>query len=457
MPEVKWNGNNALVITESVVCSYESVMSPRDLDTKRIEKETLGWTGSYYHLDGYTVYPYGSSNDLPKIIHDVVTNNNIAPGMLTKQTQLLWGKGLKLYTEDYENGVLIRNWDKHPEIQSWLDSWDADDYIMRCAIDYHPMSTAVTKVRLDRGGRIGRVPKIASLEHMNMNRTRKAKVSSVLGSKATHCVYTMDLIESRHYGSDYAVYPLFDFKKPLASKTSVFFSNMYSFLSDYYTVPDIYGSLEWLRRSTAIPLILEALSFNGLAAKYHVTSPHKFWIDAESRLKRIAEDANKIYKDQDLINYKTEYLRKVTSVLSGESNTGKLWHTVDYIEVDGHNIKEQGWKIKEIKQNTKEFIQSQLLVSDESRRGLTAGLGIHQALGAAGEKGKTDSGGEQMNAIKNYLATGIDIPEMVVCKALNYAIKTNFPGTSVRAGFYHVEPQREQDISPSKRFKEKIG
>lgn len=458
MTNIEWFGDNAIMSTEAVVCSFETVDNPRDLDANRIERESLDWTDQDYQINGYTVFPYGSSDNLPKVIKDVVCNNNIAPGILTKQTQLLWGKGPKLYIEDYdENGVLVRKWGKHKEIRDWMNSWDADDYLLRCATDYHPMSTAVTKTYLDKSSRLGRKPKIAKLEHMNMNQSRKAKVTTAPGRIPTHCMYTLDVQESRQLGVDYKVYPLFDFKNPFKSKSAVFFSNLYSFLSDYYTVPDIYGSLEWLRRSTAIPLILKALSHNGLAAKYHVISPQAFWDKAEEDLRAKAVKYNKEYKDSDLLKFKTAHMRKVTKVLSGESNTGKLWHTVDYIEIDGNNILEHGWKIKEIKQNTKEFIQSQLLVSDESRRGLTAGLGIHQALGAAGEKGKTDSGGEQHNAIKNYLITGIDIPEMIVCKALNYAIQANWPGTEVRCGFYHISPQREQDITPGNRLTNNVG
>jgi hypothetical protein len=73
--------------------------------------------------------------------------------------------------------------------------------------------------------------------------------------------------------SPYKVYPLFDFSNPFANPNSVLYSNMYSFCTDYYTVPDLYGSLEWLNRSTSVPLIFKALSKNSINLKYHIVSP----------------------------------------------------------------------------------------------------------------------------------------------------------------------------------------
>ena len=81
---------------------------------------------------------------------------------------------------------------------------------------------------------------------------------------------------------------------------------------------------------------------------------------------------------------------------------------------------------------------------------------MHPALGGAGESGKSDSGSEQLYALKNYLITGIDIPEMIVCKALNYAIKANWPEKEVKIGFYHIAPQREEDTTSTDRVKNKV-
>src|SRR5699024_5897119 len=117
--------------------------------------------------------------------------------------------------------------------------------------------------------------------------------------------------------------------------------------------------------------------------------------------------------------------------------------------VNGNNIMEQGWESKESPVNLKDLVMSNIEINREAARAVAAGVGMHPALGGAGEAGKADSGSEQLYALKNYLVTGIDIPEMIVCKALNYAIKANFPNSNLKIGFYHIAPQREQDVTSS--------
>jgi hypothetical protein len=450
-------GDNAIIHADDVSFTFESVENPRELDDKRSEKSSLEWTDQDYQLSDYTVFPFGATNNLPKEIKEVVQNNYIAPGILKKKSQLLWGKGPKLYKESFKDGVLIREWLDDKEISEWMDQWDAETYLMQACVDFHHVESVATKFFIDKSSRLGLASKFAKLEHVNINKARLANKSTVSNSKATHCIYLLDQRESQLLQADFKVYPIFDYINPFQYITAIHYSNMYSFCSDYYTVPDIYGSLEWLRRASAIPLILKALSKNSINLKYHIVSPNEHWEKQRELIKKDCEQKKIEYKESMLRAYKKDYLREITRVLSGEDNTGKFWHTIKYLEVKGNNILEHGWEIKEIKQNIKDFVSAQIQISDQSNRAVAAGLGVHQALGGSGEKGKTDGGGEQLYALKNYLATGIDIPEMIVCKAINYAIKANWPTKAIKVGFYHIAPEREENITSSKRFKEQVG
>tara|TARA_R100000306_G_C4379581_1_gene143528 strand:+ start:4077 stop:5453 length:1377 start_codon:yes stop_codon:yes gene_type:complete len=449
--------NGGLVTTSEASFTFEAVDNPRDLDNKRNEGKSFDWTSQSYELQGYTIFPYGKTDDLPREIRDVVLDNNIAPGILRKKTQLLWGKGGLLYTEEFdEKGKLYRKWVKDNEISDWLYSWDADTYITKACVDYDYAEGVGTMFKLNRGPRIGGRPFIAELEHRNLIEHRLAKESSDKGKKATRCIYTPDNTDPHTLGNEHSVYPLFDFRDPFKYKNAYFYSSMYSFCSEHYAIPSIYGSLNWLRRSTAVPLILEAYIKNGINVKYHVISPAKFWEKMEDELKEKCRLDNKKYDASMLLTERTKYLRKVTKALSGADNTGKFWHTVKYVEVDGNNILEHGWEIKEIPGKIKDLINGNLEIGREANRATAAGVGMHPALGGAGESGKSDSGSEQLYALKNYLITGIDIPEMIVCKALNYAIKANWPEKEVKIGFYHIAPQREEDTTSSDRVKNKV-
>ena len=133
------------------------------------------------------------------------------------------------------------------------------------------------------------------------------------------------------------------------------YSNKSSFCTEYYTVPELYGSLEWIRRSTAVPLIFKALSETSINVKYHIQSPQFFWDDAIEKIKEDCTNRGVDYKDEYFLDYQKSYLKKITRALSGQQNVGKFIHTTLKLEVDGTNLLEHGWSIEPIDQNAKDF------------------------------------------------------------------------------------------------------
>ena len=217
-------------------------------------------------------------------------------------------------------------------------------------------------------------------------------------------------------------------------------------------MPDIYGSLEWLNRSTSVPLIFKALSKNSINLKYHIISPQAFWDKKESNIKDNCVKAGVTYKNSMLLDYQKQFLEKISVVLSGDENTGKYLHTTKSFTAEGTNLIEHGWEIKVIDQNIKDFVAAQIAISERADHALSAGLNLHSALGNVSQSGKSDSGSEQIYALKTFLQTGIDIPEMIIMKAVNYALKVNFPNKKLKLGFYHETPEKEQDIAPKNRL-----
>jgi len=452
MRDIEFHNNNAIVNVDDVAFTFETAENPREFDKYRTPQETLDWTNQEYQIGNYRVFPYGSNNDMPKVIKDVVQSNSISPGMLTKKGQLLWGKGPQLYREVLKDNRLVREWVQDSAVQNWLESWDYLSYLEKTKEDYTYIQGCFTKFYLARGVRISK-PSIAKLEHISPEEARLATDRNITDYKPKYCIITDWNFKRVASVTDYDVYALFDFLKPFEHRNAILYSNKYSFCSDYYTVPDLYGSLEWIRRSSAIPIILKALSKNSINLKYHVISPAKFWEQAKKELEDKAKDENREYNASELINYKKNYLRQISKVLSGDDNTGKFWHSIKYLEIEGHKLIEEGWEIKEIKQNIKDFVAAQILISDQANRMVAGGVGLHAALGGAGESGRADSGSEQLYALKNYLQTGIDIPEAIVMKAVNYALKINFPSKGLKLGFYHDIPEKEEDVTSSKRIK----
>ena len=200
-----------------------------------------------------------------------------------------------------------------------------------------------------------------------------------------------------------------------------------------------------------MPLIFKALSKNSINLKYHIISPQKYWNIKEDEIKENCTKKQIQYKSEMLIEYQTEFLKKMAAVLSGEDNTGKYLHTSKILEINGTNLLEHGWEIKVIDQNIKDFVEAQIQISQRADRAVASGISLHSALGNMSETGKVDSGSEQVYALISYLNTGIDIQEMIIMKAMNYALKANFPDKNLKMGFFHNVPEKQQDTTPGNR------
>ncbi|MBW3519499.1 hypothetical protein [Flavobacterium sp. NKUCC04_CG] len=441
---IEYVRDGAIITTEKTVFTYEERSLPNELSMPIIGSQQ-------YFIGDYIVHPYGYNNDLPLEIRNVVQNNYLAPGLLSKKTQLLWGTGPQLYTNIIREGKVYKEWVEDQEVSDWLDSFDAENYLLQSCIDFNYIEGIFSKIIQGKGGRIGK-NKIAGLEKINPNEARLATHKSKGNfKKADSVIITNYKFSTLDSIVNYKRYPLFDFTKPFEHRFTVLYSNMYSFCTDYYTIPDLYGSLEWLRRSTAVPLIFKALSENSLNVKYHIISPHEFWIAKREELKNKCTSLGKNYKESMLEEYKEKLLNQISKVLSGDSNAGKFWHTTKSFTVEGTNLLEHGWEIKAIDQNIKDFVAAQIKISQRADHALSGGISLHSALGNVSESGKSDSGSEQIYALKNYLQTGVNIPEMIVTKAINYCIRANWPNKKLKLGFNHEIAQKEQDIEPSQR------
>jgi len=451
--DIEYVGRDAIVQTPTVAFTYQVSESPRDFAKQQARVNNLDWSERYDLIGDYRVYPYGCNNDLPDIIKDAVQENYMAPGIITKKTQLLWGSGPLLYKEEFNaEGLPVRKWQADKEVTDWLKSWDYHNYIIKSITDYNHIQGVFTRFETSKGGRVGS-PTIAKLVHAYADRNRLASLKNSPSKEATHVVASECSFNTINPLNDYKVYKLFDFNNPFAEKNSVLYSNMYSFCADYYTVPDLYGSLEWLRRSTSVPLIFKALSKNSINLKYHIVSPQAFWDKKAEIIRSNCTKAGVVYLDSMLLAYQKEFLEKISVVLSGDENTGKYLHTTKTLTVEGTNLLEHGWEIKVIDQKIKDYVDAQIAISNRADRALSTGVGLHSALGNVSEGGSSDSGSEQIYALKNYLQTGISIPEMITLKAVNYAIQANWPDKELKLGFFHMQPEKEQDVSPKNRIK----
>lgn len=399
-----------------------------------------GFVSSY---DGWNVFPYGENNDLPMKIRNTVYANSIVPGILSKKTGMNWGKGPKLYKEKFDDaGNLTRLYQDDNEVKEWLDTWDWEKYILKCAVSFSHIESYYTKIPFKRSFKLGEDPKVHSLIYIEPNKPM------VVGRKRTP---THIMLEKEDVFGEYEVFPLLDKFTPNKTGVSVLYSNLPSFCSDFFSIPQILGSIPWIETSTNVPKFLNAMMKNSINIKYHITSPQEYWIAKRKEIQDACLAEGKPYREIMLKTFKRNMLKQIEKVLSGLENAGKFWHTEQVLKVEGANLIELGWKISTIDDKSKETVTSQIAIARMADQSSATGVGVHSALGNLGEQGKNGGGSEQYYALNNYMQTGIDIPEMVIMEAMNYALKINFPKKDLKMGLFHDEPKRQEEMSKEER------
>jgi hypothetical protein len=408
----------------------------------------LTWEDMPLTVGQFKVIPFGFDNQLPIEIRETIGKHNLAPRIFTKRKFLTWGNGPILYTLKLEGGKIVKEYIEDKEVLNWLKSWNYERYLQAAIEDFNHTEGHFTKVQMAKSFRLGK-PFISSLEHLSVNICRLGYRLLDQEEKPTHV-----LVGKWHKMSwkDYKAYHLLDKSNPTEHRTSVSYDNLYSFATDSYSQPDVVGSLPWIRRSIAIPVILQALSENSLHIKWHVISPAKYWDEMRSRMQQECSLKGQLYNEQMLEDRKEEIFGQLSEMLSGEVNVGKFWASEKVIEVIGTTVAEHKWELIPMDQKIKDFVDAQLAIASAANFQTIAGLGLHQALANIAAEGKSDSGSEQLYALKNYMLTEVALPETIITQTLNQAIAINWPNKNIKVGFWRDMPEREQDVTSKDRI-----
>ena len=411
---------------------------------------TTGWESDPETVQGKEIVPYGTNNNLPIEIRNVMDENNLAPGILEREIGLLYGMGPQLYRDVWEDGEYRKEFDTDPKIWTFLHDFDLTRYLMATMTEYKYLKAHFTKFYLNRGARIGRSAKITKIENV-------PAVDARLGWVKTRRLEDVKQIYTGDYENNCAdgirTFPIFDPKDPFARPVSMFYHNAYSFARNFYPVPGYYGTLNWIKRSSDIPQIIKYLTDNSLNIGYMVYSPQAYWDKKRDMLEEQYADKDPAYYNKKLDELKDEIFNKLAEVMSGKKNVGKFFESVVFFDDEGNECK---WKVEPVDHKTADFIKAQLDISKKADSATTSGIGLHPALSNIMVDGKLSSGSEMLYALKLYLASDIAIPESIIMQGINYAIRANFPNTDMKLGFYHKIVLKEEETNPDKRTKNNI-
>lgn len=398
-------------------------------------------------IAGFDIIPWGEQNNYPDQLREILDDNNLTPEVLNKQTQLLWGQGPALYKTVFEDGKRRIIWGNDPSIETWLKTWDWQDYLLRSATEFRTINGHFTKYIRNRGPRIGNPGLIAKLEHVSSVFSRLEWPDQ---NWMVRGIIVGDFDQPWRLGLK--AYPVFDPADPFANPISMRYSNLYSFALDHeYSRAPWHGTINWIKLSSSIAKLLTAFNSNSAAIKYHVKVPALYWEQKKELLQAQCIEKNVPYNDKMLEDLKDKTFAKVTEALSGAEKVGKMITSDDLYDGDSNSY--VGWKIDVLDQKVKDFIDAQINISSRAAFETTSGIGLHPALSNLSKDGNLPSGSEQLYAFKLYLSTGVDIPQSIVTKDINLAIQANFPGNEWRIGFYHDNVLTEEATNPEDRVK----
>ena len=443
---VKRHDGSGFVKTKNCVHSFEitgAVTRTSSVNNSNPLVNTDAWDEKAITIGKVKLIPRGEKNNMPEETRNMLEKSNMAPPTINRNKNLLFGDGLMTYEMDYESGIPIRKYVEDNEIESWLDSFDATNYIDGVLTDYFSENKYSTMMKRNVGHHIGGSKFITELEHkMNLEvypewPDEKGRIRNIyIGSYTNFSVFNLK------------GYPAFDPKNPLKHPWSILYLNNYAYGRNKYSPPAYHGASNWIKVGSNVPLILLSLDDQMLTLKYHIKTPISYWDNKREDIKLQCVEKNIIFTESMLDDLKDEMFENIGDLLSGVDNAGKFL-TSEYV-VNNYG-KLEGWEIESVDMKVKDFINAQLAIAKRSDLEIASGMGISPALSNLSMDGNMSSGSEQLYALKMHLGTDTALNEIKTLKALNTAKKVNFPNNKRMIGYFHKIIKKEEDITPGSR------
>lgn len=408
------------------------------------------WRTKKIRVNGVDIVPMGANNDMPGDVQRLLDNFYGGEGIMGKIQGLQWGEGPRFFEDaiDEENNKFYRKWIIDDKIQPDLERWDYREMMLRCMVDLIHMQGFFVKFVRNRGPRIGASGKTLRLEHIPYQKCRLEYPDQQHDDPQNVFVGDWPFPDP----DTMMKYPVFNPLDPFKYPVAVRYYNIYSFCKDFMSTPRFLGAFPWLEIAGTIAPLLAAYNANASALSLHIESPQGYWDKAEERIKEICRKKGVAYSAKMLEEYKDEAMEKFASGVTGRQNVGKYMHTTKFWNAESNNF--EGWTVKPIDKKIRDYIESQIKISNKADAAATSGFGLDPVLSNLIMENKLSSGSEKLYSIKVYNASETAIPDMILCKPIMQYIKVNFPGSKTQIGLYRSIVSAEENVSPANRVKE---
>ncbi len=433
----------------------------------------------WMNIQGFQVCSRGFNNRKCEEIASDIKKNRLLPRLITKQVNMLYGHGPKVYIPQIVDGKLRKEWIACPEVEEWLESWNTrgiesnhKEFAKALIKNFYYFRDFFVKWRFTEGKERGFLP-VAGLEAMENTHCRLATTKK---NVATDMVYYKDF---RHiavgrwgYGtSTFHVYPKFNITELSTYRYAAISHHREKSVDDFYGVNETHqGTRAYIKGSNDTADYINSFLRNSLAAKIHIVIPNA-WIESKRTQidKLCAENKKRQKEGKKLLMYNnieigTEFceslvirhlqaeLRKISRYLSGQDNQGKAYATISFKNSKGE---EERWKIETVDLKYKEYIDALIAYDKRSDEVLLSSVGLDSSISSVSKDGVISKSGA--DAYYNYLIyiMSLSSEDEICSEPFNQVMEVNFPklyALGYRIGFYREVPVRHEDVSPKDRL-----
>lgn len=481
--------------TDVYTFQVDSAISPTDPSLTIDPNNNLPMPPVLLRVDDHSILIKGELNNRDDIIEGTIEQDKMLPELIEKQVRMLYGKGMHIYKLEIKDNKYTRMWDKNPEIESWLDSFDEhglDNYqdtvlkIIRRFYyfeEFYPkwIMRATRHLTYEARKSLKLAPPVVGFELVENKRCRLASTKNidVFGDDLEDKDFQRIFVGNWTYGMRRRFKKYRRINRNNILKNSVGISlHKNDGIGKIYGVNKFFeGIKDWIDASKLTPKNINSYIRNSLAAKTHIIVPNEWCELKRNMLKSYCElnetrsteepvippirlklldgkylDLGTQYNETLFNQYFKNEIEKCVRFLSGPENQGKIHATISFKDENGNDTE---WQFKNIEQDYKEYIDPLINYDKRADDVIIASKGIPANISNIDKDGVISKSGSDL--YYNYLIYlhTLTIAEQICLQPYILGLRTNFPELykqGFRIGLYNDIPQRQEDTSPGDRI-----
>ena len=481
MNDMQMVGDRGCYLDDNNVISFQVGNSPsQQMENHQTDNSTGISPIRWLSVNGFNICSRGHNNKQCEEIELDFKRNRLIPRLISKQVNMLYGKGPKVYLEELEEGKPKRTWVENKDVTTWLESWESNglemnykDFGLAIIKRYYFFRDFFVKWRMSVGKQLGYTP-VAGLELVENKYCRLAtRKPDVVTDIVTYNDLKHIAMGNFNYGAaTFKIYPRFNIKDINSYRYACISHHKESSIGDHYGCNETHeGTKHWIKGANEGPEYINSFLKNSLAAKVHVIIPAAWIASKRKQIEGLCkENQDRVknqqdcllyngieigtkFKESSVVKYMSSELRKLSKYLSGKNNQGKAYASISFKTGNGND--EERWKIETIDLKYKEYISSLIEYDKRADEVLLAAVGLDASISSVSKDGViSKSGSDVYYNFLLYLMT-LTPDDEKCCEPFNLALQVNFPSLykkGYRIGYYREVPTRQEDVSPNDRL-----